>query len=174
MSHPNCNFEGNTEGRPAELEACSAAYVAGFMDGDGSIHFQLVRQAGYRYGFYIRSTISFSQATTARQGLEILQGMLGVGYVRDRGTGMGDLVITSRPLVQDILIAVSHYVIFKEKHVKRALELLPRIRPGLSPDEFVDLARDADAFSTLNYSKGSRFLPWMSSDIYVARVAVPL
>ena len=100
--------------------------------------------------------------------------MLGVGYVRDRGTGMGDLVITSRPLVQDILIAVSHYVIFKEKHVKRALELLPRIRPGLSPDEFVDLARDADAFSTLNYSKGSRFLPWMSSDIYVARVAVPL
>ena len=138
------------------MEACSASYVAGFLDGDGSIHFQLVRQKEYRFGFYIRSSISFSQATGARHGLELLQDLLGGGYVRDRGTGMSDLVITSRPLVKDILIAVSPYVIFKRDHVRRALELLPRIRRNLSAAEFVALARDVDAFSTLNYSKRKR------------------
>ena len=35
------------------VKAIDARYLAGFLDGDGSIHFQLVRQRGYRFGFYI-------------------------------------------------------------------------------------------------------------------------
>ena len=31
--------EGNTEGRPG-VDAFDSAYLAGFLDGDGSIHFQ--------------------------------------------------------------------------------------------------------------------------------------
>ena len=138
------------------MEACSAAYVAGFLDGDGSIHFQLVRQKEYRFGFYIRSSVSFSQATSARYGLTVLQAMLGGGYVRDRGTGMSDLVITSRPLITDILDSVAPFVVFKRDHVRRALELLPRIHPGISAAEFLELAKEVDAFSTLNYSKRKR------------------
>ena len=84
--------------------ASNASYVAGFLDGDGSIHFQLVRQKEYRFGYYIRASMSFSQSTTARQGLEQIQKLLGGGgYMRDRGTGMSDLVITSRPLLLHIL-----------------------------------------------------------------------
>ena len=128
------------------MKACSAPYVAGFLDGDGSIHFQLVRQAEYRFGYYIRASVSFSQATSARWGLEILQASLGGGYVRDRGTGMSDLVITSRPLITDILMAVAPYVIFKQEHVRVALQLLPRIRRNLSDNEFIELAKDVDAF----------------------------
>src|SRR6266480_4728625 len=51
---------GNTEGRPTIVRASQAAYIAGFLDGDGSIHLQLVRQKAYRFGFYIRSSMSFS------------------------------------------------------------------------------------------------------------------
>ena len=138
------------------MEACSAPYVAGFLDGDGSIHFQLVRQEGYRFGYYIRATVSFSQATTARWGLEILQASLGGGYVRNRGNGMSDLVITSRPLINSILVAVAPYVIFKREHVKEALRLLPRIQRNMTPDEFVALAKEVDAFASLNYSKRKR------------------
>ena len=154
---PELYFEGNTEGRPAiEVKACSAPYVAGFLDGDGSIHFQLVRQSGYRFGYYIRASVSFSQATTARWGLEILQASVGGGYVRDRGTGMSDLVVTSRPLIHNILVAVEPYVIFKREHVKTALQLLPRIQRNLTPEEFLAVARDVDAFASLNYSKRKR------------------
>src|SRR5271163_2034659 len=100
------------------MDVSEASYVAGFLDGDGSIHFQLVKQKEYRFGYYIRATISFSQSTTARYGLESIQSLLGgCGYLRDRGTGMSDLVITSRPALLQILQEVEPYVIFKREHV---------------------------------------------------------
>ena len=136
--------------------ASDASYVAGFLDGDGSIHFQLVRQREYRFGFYIRASVSFSQSTSARRGLEHIQGLLGGGYMRDRGTGMSDLVITSRPLLLRILEDVEPHVIFKKEHVRRALEILPQLDRVKDPTMFLQLAREVDAFATLNYSKTKR------------------
>ena len=139
------------------MKAIDAAYIAGFLDGDGSIHFQLVRQREYRHGYYIRSSLSFSQATSARQHLEYIQRLLdGVGYLRDRGTGMSDLVITSRPALMKILTTVGPYVVLKSKHVRNALWLLSQLRPRLEPDEFLRLAHAVDAFATLNHSKSKR------------------
>ena len=139
------------------MDVSTASYIAGFLDGDGSIHFQLVRQKEYRFGFYIRTTISFSQSTSARQGLEQIQSLLGGGgYLRDRGTGMSDLVITSRPLLLEILQDVEPYLIFKREHVGRALSLLPRLDRVRDPEVFLHLALQVDAFATLNYSKTKR------------------
>ena len=139
------------------MNVSTASYVAGFLDGDGSIHFQLVRQKEYRFGFYIRATLSFSQSTSARHGLEQLQSMLGgCGYIRDRGTGMSDLVITSRPVIVEILQDVEPYVIFKETHVRRALQILPLLERVRDPEFFLLLASEVDAFATLNYSKTKR------------------
>ncbi len=42
------------------MKASDASYVAGFLDGDGSIHFQFVKQKEDRLGCYIRSSVSFS------------------------------------------------------------------------------------------------------------------
>ena len=155
MSHPNCKIraiprEGHT------LRASDASYLAGFLDGDGSIHFQLVRQKEYRFGFYIRASMSLSQSTSARSGLEYLQRLIGGGYLRDRGTGMSDLVVTSRPLLMDIFRQIQPYAVFKKEHVTRALWLLPQIRIGLTAEEFLRLAHEVDAFSSLNYSKTKR------------------
>ena len=138
------------------MRALDASYVAGFLDGDGSVHFQLVKQKEYRFGFYIRASVAFSQSTSARFGLELIQRLVGGGYLRDRGTGMSDLVITSRPLLFDLLTAVQPYVIFKEEHVRRALQLLPRLERLKEPEVFLQLAREVDAFATLNYSKTKR------------------
>jgi LAGLIDADG endonuclease len=138
------------------MRAVEASYLAGFLDGDGSIHFQLVQQTGYRFGFYIRASLSLSQSTTARKGLEHIRSILGAGYLRDRGTGMSDLVITSRPVLIAILTEVEPYVIFKRRHVRRALEILRRIRPRMDVDEFLEIAREVDRFAALNYSKSKR------------------
>src|ERR1700691_689528 len=116
------------------MSASTQSYVAGFLDGDGSIHFQLVKQKEYRFGYYIRSSVSFSQCTSARLGLEQLQVVVGGGYLRDRGTGMSDLVLTSRPLVQKLLTAVEPYVIFKRVHVREALLLLPQLDRVRDPE----------------------------------------
>jgi hypothetical protein len=133
-----------------------ASYFAGFLDGDGSIHFQLVRQATYKFGFYIRASMSLSQSTSARWGLEHLQHLTGGGYLRDRGTGMSDLVVTSRPLLVELLESVAPYVVFKRDHVRAALQLLPMIRPRMAASEFLEVARRVDAYSTLNHSKTRR------------------
>ena len=69
---------------------------------------------------------------------------------------MSDLVITSRPLLLDLLTVVRPYVIFKKEHVRRALQLLPRLERLKDADLFLQLAREVDAFSTLNYSKTKR------------------
>jgi hypothetical protein len=138
------------------MNASDASYVAGFLDGDGSIHFQLVRQKEYRFGFYIRASVSFSQSTSARHGLEHIQGLLGGGYLRDRGTGMSDLVITSRPRLLHILRDVEPYVIFKKEHVRKALEILPQLDRVKDSEVFLQLAHQVDAFATLNYSKTKR------------------
>ncbi len=138
------------------MRAADASYVAGFLDGDGSIHFQLVRQKEYRFGFYIRSSVSFTQSTSARAGLEHLQHTVGGGYLRDRGTGMSDLVITSRPILLRLLQEVQPYVVFKREHVRRGLLLLPRLDRIRDPERFLQLAREVDSFATLNYSKTKR------------------
>jgi hypothetical protein len=139
------------------MDGSTASYVAGFLDGDGSIHLQLVKQKEYRFGYYIRASISFSQSTSARQGLEQIQGLLGGGgYLRDRGTGMSDLVITSRPVLLRVLQEVEPYVIFKREHVGRALSILPQLDRVRDPEVFLHLARQVDAFATLNYSKTKR------------------
>ena len=139
------------------MNAIDASYVAGFLDGDGSIHFQLVRQAEYRFGFYIRACVSFSQSTLAKWVLEEIQELVdGAGYLRDRRTGMSDLVITSRPALMSLLEAIRPCVRVKRERVRLALDLLPRLDQVKEPDAFLQLARMVDAFATLNYSKSKR------------------
>jgi hypothetical protein len=142
--------------REGQLTQSQASYLAGFLDGDGSIHFQLVRQRQYKFGFYIRATVSLTQSTPDRSGLIQIQSWIGGGYLRDRGTGMSDLVITSRPLISLILEAVEPFVIFKKRQVQAGLKLLPKIRPRMDPEEFLSVAREVDAFASLNHSKSKR------------------
>ena len=108
------------------------------------------------FGFYIRASMALSQSTSARQGLIVLRELIGGGYVRDRGTGMSDLVVTSRPLLLTVLNEIAPYVLFKQRHVELALRLLPLIQPRMGAWEFLDVVRQVDAFSALNYSETKR------------------
>ena len=47
-------------------------------------------------------------------------------------------------------------MIFKRVHVRRALAILPRLDRVRDPKVFLHLAREVDAFATLNYSKSKR------------------
>jgi hypothetical protein len=91
------------------------------------------------------------------KGLERIQSLLGGGgYLRDRGAGMSDFVITSRPLLLRVVQDVEPYVIFKREHVGRALSIIPQLDRVRDPEVFLRLARQVDAFATLNYSKTKR------------------
>ncbi len=53
------------------MEETTRAYIAGFLDGDGSIVLQLKPRRDYRYGFQIRAVISFYQKYRGRWVLRV-------------------------------------------------------------------------------------------------------
>jgi len=57
------------------------AYIAGFLDGDGSIMFQLIERKDYIYGYQIRASICFYQDSSHKEGLKWLkEKSLNLGY----------------------------------------------------------------------------------------------
>jgi hypothetical protein len=132
------------------------AYIAGFLDGDGSIIFQLVRRLDYVYGYQIRASVCFYQSTRHRAGLQWLKQQLGCGYIRDRAGSMSDYTIVGWSAVKRVLELVHPYIVFKREQVDRALELMSRLDHTRSPEEFLEAAELVDAFATLNYSKRKR------------------
>ena len=46
------------------LSPVELSYIAGFLDGDGSIYAQIVKRSDYRLKFKIRVSITFYQKTT--------------------------------------------------------------------------------------------------------------
>ncbi len=128
-------------------------YLAGFFDGDGSLHFQIVRQKEYRYGFYIRASLVFYQSTVAEFGLLEIQSHLGTGRLRRRRGAMSDVTITNRDQISQILRAVRPYVIFKRKQVASGLRLLEQLPPPRDREAFLRVCESVDDFASLNFSK---------------------
>jgi hypothetical protein len=86
------------------------AYIAGFLDADGCITFQLVRRKDYRYGFQVRACIVFYQKALYQKHLEWLKSLFSVGYVRVRSDGMSEYTIVGLGSVMQVLELLKPYV----------------------------------------------------------------
>ena len=137
------------------MEESTKAYIAGFLDGDGSIMFQLIERKGYIYGYQIRASICFYQDSNHKEGLRWLKERIGYGYIRDRNDGVSDYTIVGYDRVEQVLEMVKPYVVFKAAHVDKALKLLATIKENRKPtaEQFLKLANVVDSYATLNYSK---------------------
>jgi hypothetical protein len=135
------------------MHDATRAYLAGFLDGDGSIIFQLVRRRDYVYGYQIRVSVCFYQSTRDKAGLEWLKQQLGCGYIRDRAGAMSDYTIVGSPHVRRVLELVAPFVVFKREQVDRGLAMVATLENMRTPGDFVEAAKLVDAFATLNYSK---------------------
>lgn len=106
----------------------SCLYSCGFLDGDGSIFFQIVPRKDYRQGFQIRSNIAFYQKSEYQEILEWLKGTFGAGYIRHRRTGISDYTIVESEEVKKILSLLQPYVKLKRKQVELGLEILQKLK----------------------------------------------
>ena len=141
------------------MQDTTLAYIAGFLDGDGSIMFQLKPRSDYAYGFQIKVTLAFYQKTSNRSILEWLHENLKVGAVRDRNDGMSEYDIEGFIPVRQVLELIEPYVVLKREQVEMALQLIDKIIGQLepSPHEFLEWCAEVEIFQTLNYSKNRKY-----------------
>ena len=135
------------------MELTILAYIAGFLDGDGSIFFQIVPRKDYQQKFQIRSSIAFYQKTKYVEILDWLKEIFGCGYIRHRKTGMSDYTIVDSREVYRILKLLQPYVRLKKKQVELGLEILERLKNKKTNKDFLEICQLVDGFSELNYSK---------------------
>ena len=129
------------------------AYIAGFLDGDGSIFFQLIRKRDYCLGFQVRTSIAFYQKSENEQILVWLKQQFSAGYIRHRKTGISDYTIVESKEVRRILELLQPYVRLKKEQVRLGLEILAEFPLTGDATQLMALCLLVDRFRDLNYSK---------------------
>ncbi len=140
------------------MDETTRAYIAGFLDGDGSIVLQLKPRRDYRYGFQIKATLSFYQKRDGRLVLEWLRERLGAGAIRERPDEISEYDIESQELVLSLLQELRPYLVAKRVQAEEAIRILERMQDITepSPEEFLRWAQCVESYQALNYSKKRR------------------
>lgn len=94
------------------------AYIAGFLDGDGSLMLQIKKRKDGGTGIRFMSTICFYQDTRHEKTLHWIRSVFKVGYLSQRGDGITELRINGYKQVKDILASLMPYVRFKKKQAE--------------------------------------------------------
>src|SRR3989344_5864550 len=99
------------------LSLTQKAYLAGFLDGDGSIYVRLKPNPTYRYGFQVAPYIVLFQSRKGKVNFEKLCSLIGLGYLRDRNDGVLEYIINRKENLRLFLDAVEPYAVLKKKQV---------------------------------------------------------
>ncbi len=90
------------------------AYIAGFLDGDGSLMLQIKKRKDGRSKIRFMTTICFYQDTRHAKTLNWIREVLGIGYSSERKDGMTELRINGYQQVRDILESLLPFIRFKK------------------------------------------------------------
>ena len=129
------------------------SYVAGFLDGDGCIMFQLIRRKDNRYGYEIRASIVFYQHENNLYHLKWLKKFYRVGYIRKRDDKMLEYTIVGLKKVMPILKSLYPYLRLKKPHAKLALKIESILSGKVNLRKFIKAAQLVDSFGKINFSK---------------------
>jgi hypothetical protein len=133
-------------------------YIAGFLDGDGSVFAQIIPDSSYKFGFRIRTSMGYYQKKDKHWFLIQLQKKLdGHGYIRIKPDGMGELIITATEPLTLMLNKLEPYVILKKPIVNLVLEIIEDKKQVKSADDFIRVCKKVDKTALLIYSKTRKY-----------------
>jgi intein-encoded DNA endonuclease-like protein len=129
------------------------AYIAGFLDGDGSIYVQAKKNDTYRYGYQVAPAIVFFQSAKSEKLFTEFHEFLNLGLMRKRKDGVMEITVGRIAELLQLIEVVKPYTRLKRKQ----LELLESILVAKAAVEdqrsFSNLLRLIDGYRNLNYSK---------------------
>ena len=136
-----------------KLSSTQKAYLAGFLDGDGSIYVQAKPNTTYRYGFQIAPYVVFFQSQKDQKNFESLCSLIGFGTMRARKDGILEYIIGRHDEILEFLKIIDPYVILKKEQVVLMRKILDMKKKVGTKDDFQKLIEMIDAYRELNYSK---------------------
>jgi len=139
----------------AYVSVAECNYIAGFLDGDGSIMAQLVSRKDYKLGYQIRVSVVFYQKSTHQKHLLWLKERLGYGYVRIRNDGMSEYTIVGLREVEYVLTLLYPFLRLKKALARDVLGLIKQHPPQrkMTASKLIRLSRLVDKTASFNYSK---------------------
>ena len=136
-----------------KLKEIKKAYIAGFLDGDGSIYVKLTQNDDYKYKYQICPYVVFYQSKENKFGLEEIRKSLKLGYLRERKDGICEYIIGDTASIEKLMKMVMPYVVLKNNHVKLMLEILKEKKKIKNLKDFLQVCKLIDKFKNINYSK---------------------
>ncbi|MBU3968622.1 LAGLIDADG family homing endonuclease [Patescibacteria group bacterium] len=94
------------------------AYIAGFLDGDGSLMLQIKKRSDNKRGIRFMATMCFYQDTRHDEPLYWIRKELNIGYISKRKDGMTELRINGFKKIEKILKNLIPYIKFKKIQAK--------------------------------------------------------
>lgn len=90
------------------------AYIAGFLDGDGSLMLQIKKRKDSSRGIRFMATMCFYQDSRHDTPLSWIRDIFAVGYLSHRNDGMTELRINGYKQISNILKSLLPYIRFKK------------------------------------------------------------
>ncbi len=128
------------------------AYIAGFLDGDGSLMIQLKKRSDSKKGIRIMLTICFYQDTRHEKPLHWIKSALGIGYLSRRNDGMSELRINGHDRVEKILTDLLPFIRFKKKQAKILLDSAKLLKSSKDKKSLIKLVDNIIAIQQENYA----------------------
>ena len=136
-----------------KLTKLNASYIAGFLDGDGSIYVRLKPNETYRFGFQVAPNIVFYQSKKETKFLKRLEKMIGGGYIRFRNDGIAEYIIGDTKTMRDLIKRIKPYLVLKKAQANLLIQILNQKEKVRTKKDFLKLVRAIDLYKDLNYSK---------------------
>ena len=156
-------------GRHNKILKTDLAYIAGFLDGDGSIMIQIKKRKDDPRGWRLMFTVCFYQDSRHEKPLFWIKEKLGIGYISRRKDGMTELRINGYEKVRNILEKLGPYIKFKDKQVKYTLQVLKFVTKSnfskINKKDRIRIANNIFKSRQENYQSGSKRLDKLKSDL---------
>lgn len=132
------------------------SYLAGFLEADGCILVQIVKNKTYKYKHTIRFSVVFYQKKDKKWFFMKLKKLLGVGTIRERNDFMLEYTILGSKLVAQFLQMLLPFLILKKKLANLTLSIIEKQKNVQTEANFLEVCQMVDKVAEHTYSKNRK------------------